>query len=104
MKFKVGDKARVVANKPNHSFKIGAIVTVINCIKGENSNFYQCTDNISKFYWCYHEEDLNPIESIIIEPNTGIKDFAIQVVKYLEDHYGDHNNKAFLEVVNDKLK
>ena len=40
--------------------------------------------------------------TIVIKENTGIKDFAIQVVKYLEDHYGEHNYKAFLEVVNDK--
>ena len=35
--------------------------------------------------------------TIVIKENTGMKDFAIQVVKYLEDHYGEHNNKAFLE-------
>jgi len=42
--------------------------------------------------------------AVMVQENTGIKDFAIQVVKYLEDHYGEHNYKAFLEVVNDKLK
>jgi len=42
--------------------------------------------------------------AIVIQENTHVKDFAIQVVKYLEDHYGEHNYKCFLEVVNDKLK
>ena len=52
----------------------------------------------------YINDALDNYDFITIKENTCIKDFAIQVVKYLEDHYGEHNYKAFLEVVNDKLK
>lgn len=103
MKFKVGDKARVIANRYDHNFNIGEIITITEVDLNDRFWTYKClNDNES---WWLNDEELELIEStIVIKENTGIKDFAIQVVKYLEDHYGEHNYKAFLEVVNDKLK
>ena len=101
MRFKVGDKARVVSKKHGHKFNIGEIVTITELYLEDID--YDCSNNND--CWFLRDEELEPIEStIVIKENTGIKDFALQVVKYLEDHYGEHNNKAFLEVVNDKLK
>ena len=101
MKFKVGDKARVIANKSNHGFNIGEIVNITELRLDDSA--YDCCNN--NYWWILGDEELEPIGStIVIKENTGIKDFAIQVVKYLEDHYGEHNYKCFLEVVNDKLK
>lgn len=103
MKFKVGDKARVIANRYDHNFNIGEIITIIIVDLDDSDMPYKCLNNNGT--WWLSEEELEPFEStIVIKENTGIKEFAIQVVKYLEDHYGDHNYKAFLEVVNDKLK
>ena len=103
MRFKVGDKARFIARKYGHEFNIGEIVTITEVGLNDSGWTYKCSNDN---YICWlRGEELEPIEStIVIEDNTGIKDFALQVVKYLEDHYGDHNYKAFLEVVNDKLK
>lgn len=99
MKFKAGDKAKVIACKYGHKFNIGEVVTITE-LKLESWG-YECSNNDD--YWCLNDEELEPIEStIVIKENTDIKDFALQVVKYLEDHYGEHNNKAFLKVVNDK--
>ena len=106
MELKEGKIAKVINNMSGHSFDLGDIVTIIsvdrNCTEGMP---YRCS-NGQYFQWIGKKDlQLLVIEStIVIKENTGIKDFAIQVIKYLEDHYGDHNYKAFLEVVNDKLK
>ena len=62
MKYKVGDKVRIIANQSWHGFKIGDEVMVISW--NHKRNDYRCIipyDDPQQRSWCINECDLSPI-------------------------------------------
>lgn len=55
MKYKVGDKVRVVANTLDHGFEVGTI----GIITGEYQDAYVVTD-IDGEYWYLGDEEVEP--------------------------------------------
>jgi hypothetical protein len=61
MKFKAGDRLKIVGNKSNHEFDINEEVTVTKTYYNDsNPNFR--ADNLVDFWWIYHESDVELIK------------------------------------------
>lgn len=67
MKFKVGDKVRIIGNEASHSFSIGEIVTVV----GEGSPLMSCGHSCRcsgrTDWWFVYEQDAELIDDIMEE-------------------------------------
>ena len=50
LKFKVGDKVRVVANTTRHRFEIGEVVTILNASPKDKNCEYKA-ENGEEFWW-----------------------------------------------------
>jgi len=60
MKYKVGDKLKVVGNRNHHKFEIGQIVTIGEIDRG----YYKCYGELGEC-WMLLEKDLEPITNTI---------------------------------------
>jgi len=56
MKFKVGDKARIISNDSIHGYEIGTIVTIIRIMSGLGIMYYIVSDYSGKDYYVKHGE------------------------------------------------
>ena len=56
-KFKLGDEVRIIGNQASHEFDIGAIVTITNINRNDDTCTYLCVDN-GNIEWWASEEDI----------------------------------------------
>jgi len=69
MKYQVGDRLRVVADKSSHSFEIGTIIQIVNVDPYNHFNPYWCCKETTKIqeedwkgYRWIQETDLSPVK------------------------------------------
>lgn len=55
LKLKVNDICKVIANTGGHEFKIGEVVTIIECYSESEVPYYRC-DNKKEFWFLCDEE------------------------------------------------
>lgn len=70
MKFKVGDKVRIVDNTGGHEFDIGEVVTIAEILEGD----YRAKNNYDS--WYVGDEELELVEDTegVVEPEDNLQD------------------------------